>query len=35
VKYFFLVKIHPSISGVQGSSDARVDCLVGCPPTKF
>jgi len=22
-------------SGVQRSGDARGDCLIGCPPTKF
>jgi len=24
-----------ALSGVQRSSDARGDCLIGCPPTKF
>ena len=37
-QYSFAVelrKLCPITSGVQRSSDARDDCLIGCPPTKF
>jgi len=28
-------KLRHVISGVQRFSDARGDCLIGCPPIKF
>jgi len=36
MNYIFLIIFEcVGTSGMQRSSDARGDCLIGCPPTKF